>query len=313
MKKFNIVCVFLIFSFVFVAFSQISAVKTENTRPPATITPAIRINEDGSVQGTDAIQQDGNVYTLTGNITDALISISKDDIIFDGAGFAVQGTLSGIMLTGRNNVTVKNFVVSSNDTGNIKVTLCSNCAILNNTVNPYDVEYAPSGISVYYGESNIIAGNHIINNPIGIVLAENTHDNSIICNNITDNNIGIQIESENNTIYKNNFMNNKQDIRFISNSENPPPNRLDNGSTGNYWGNYTGTDNDGNQIGDTPHIIDESNQDNYPLMNPVDANTIQEASKIPEFPSWSFLVVGAIAVMALSLFYRLEVNQRNKK
>jgi hypothetical protein len=40
----------------------------------------------------------------------------------------------------------------------------------------------------------------------------------------------------------------------------------DNGVEGNYWNNYTGVDSDCNGIGDTSHVMDPNNQDNYPLM-----------------------------------------------
>ena len=46
-------------------------------------------------------------------------------------------------------------------------------------------------------------------------------------------------------------------------------NSWDNDIEGNYWSNYTGEDlNPHDGIGDTPHVIDATNQDNYPLMNP---------------------------------------------
>ena len=41
-----------------------------------------------------------------------------------------------------------------------------------------------------------------------------------------------------------------------------------NSTTGNYWSDYNGTDADGDGIGDIPHVLDEKNQDNYPLMTP---------------------------------------------
>ena len=98
-------------------------------------------------------------------------------------------------------------------------------------------------------------------------------------NNIHNNSQGLQItaNSNNNLIYHNNFINNNQNA-----FDNGKRNQWDNGypSGGNYWSDYTGTDNfsgpgqnesgsDG--IGDTPYYITGNtlrSQDLYPLMTP---------------------------------------------
>jgi hypothetical protein len=67
-----------------------------------------------------------------------------------------------------------------------------------------------------------------------------------------------------NTIYHNNFLENK-----IGNAYDEGRNKWDKGGRGNYWDDYTGKDEDGDGIGDTPYKIPGGiNKDRYPLMNP---------------------------------------------
>jgi parallel beta-helix repeat protein len=111
----------------------------------------------------------------------------------------------------------------------------------------------------------------IIGNVIdGLHLGErgvNTQNCSIIGNNITNTRVNNQLRiffrsAYPGTFYHNNFL-------YTITMRSEVSHIWDNGSEGNYWSDYNGTDSNGDGIGDTPYIIDENNQDNYPLMYPV--------------------------------------------
>lgn len=70
-------------------------------------------------------------------------------------------------------------------------------------------------------------------------------------------------------ISQNSFINNTQQLtgcvcKVYNFSE--PIHSWDNGTIGNYWSNYNGTDADHDGIGDTYYRIDVLNQDRYPLI-----------------------------------------------
>jgi len=106
------------------------------------------------------------------------------------------------------------------------------------------------------------------NNIYGVYLYDSS-SNTIFENNITDNEHGIYFyPSSNNTIYHNNFVDNSEQVHSESSTKT-----WDNGypSGGNYWSDYKerypdAQELDGSGIWDTPYVIDENNQDNYPLM-----------------------------------------------
>lgn len=210
------------------------------------------IKSDRSIEPSTApIERNNNVYTLSNSIV-GNITIQVDDIVVNGAGYAVQGieildkVTIGVDLSFRNNVSITNLVVT-NFVNGIRLLNSTNCNLY---------------------------GNVIIDNIDGLRL-DNSTSNIVWGNNVTRNHHGIHPFSGNN-FYLNNFIGNNEHIRFES-TEFPNMWDKDYPTGGNYWGNYTGNDQQQgvnqneegtDNIGDTPHTITSLNVDTYPQMAP---------------------------------------------
>ena len=184
----------------------------------------------------------------------------------------LAGNLEGIFLGSTTNSTISSNRISNNMNG---ITLDASS---NNTVTGNTITNNEAGISVRWDSSNntIIGNNITANNETGIYLAE-SESNSIIGNNITDSGRGVYTEYCGvNTFHNNNFVNNTQQWYDIGFTPWPIPLQIsvsiwDDGEEGNYWSDYENkypdaTELDGSGIWNTPYVLDESNQDNYPLM-----------------------------------------------
>lgn len=84
LTSFTILCLLSIVLLMGLAFN-IQTVKATGT---------IYIRADGSVEGTDKIQRDGDIYSFTDNINDSII-VERNNIMIDGNGYTLQGTGSG--------------------------------------------------------------------------------------------------------------------------------------------------------------------------------------------------------------------------
>jgi parallel beta-helix repeat protein len=277
----------LILCFTIVAISEIGIVQAQNT---------IYIRADGSVEGTDKIQRDGEVYTLISDISDSIV-VERDNVVLNGAGYTLQGdgNENGITLNDVNNITVKrlkltNFnigivVMGSNDNRFLENTITDNfrgldlTASRNNTIFGSYIANNTYGIALE-NQDNIINNNTIANNSDAGIFLYGAGYNIIFGNNLTDNNNGVYLSiSSYNGIFENNITDkNDWNITIVG--------------KGNFWSNYNGTDNDGDGFGDIPYVIDENNQDNYPLMNKF---------IIPEFPSWIILPLLIIATLVVAI------------
>ena len=183
----------------------------------------VYIRADGAVEGTNKIFRDGNVYTFTGDVFESVV-VEKDDVVVDGAGYSIQGPgiRTGIELTERTNVTVKNMEVCGffygiylnsslnnsfsnvNVRGNFYGIYLSECS--DNTISGCDVaENEYSGVWLRDSSNNEIKENRIAGNlQDGIWLSTASDDNRVLGNTVEANGFGIRLDDYSNNILRNN-------------------------------------------------------------------------------------------------------------
>ena len=217
--------------------------------------------------------------------------LNKDGIVFYNV---TNGIIEYNIITGnRNGVMFRSqYPGKENSDNNI---------ISNNSIeyNKNDgIHFQHTGLG--WHSNNSIFSNYIFSNNRGIYMIMSAN-NQILYNKIISNDAyGIQLErcmggGEHNIIYHNTLCDNKGDEGQVCEWGNPL-NFWNNSypSGGNFWNDYKGIDSyhgpnqdipgsDG--IGDTPYDIPEgNNQDNYPLMEPIN-NRPPEKPKIPSGPT----------------------------
>lgn len=164
-----------------------------------------------------------------------------------------------------------------------------------------------------YSDNNLIAGNNIFNNLVGMGLIDSS--SNIITNNYIYSNkaCGMGLENANNTVITNNIAQNNEYgiwLSYCTNFTVVGNTLIDNGGgiylnssdsntifhnnfnntikaeiinsasiwtndfEGNYWSNYIGLDTNHDGIGDSAYTIDANNIDKYPLMGTFSDFTI---------------------------------------
>ncbi len=224
-----------------------------------------------------------------------LYSSSNDNEIY--GNHIADNTANGVLL---HDSADHNKIFGNNVTGNggsgFFISDCLGNEIYENHIGRND-----DGISIAGPSNTSIHGNRITENGYGIQLSDYSSHNAIYGNNITNSlSYGIRLGlSSNNTFYHNYFINNANQVYV----EPDNPNTWDNNypSGGNYWSDYADVDHyrgpDQNELGsdgiwDHPYIIDEDNQDNYPI--------------VPEFPSFLILPLFMGASLLAVVVYRKE-------
>ena len=171
---------------------------------------------------------------------------------------------AGIGLWGSSNTLIYNNIMAYNGDG-----ITGDNGVTNGTIERNAIVGNDRGMVLNASRNTKIRSNLVSSNgAYGIYLIEPS-GNTITCNNISWNGwAGIYmlhytpvVESH---IYHNNiFSTGTHAIDWMGS------NFWNNSSEGNYWSDYSGSDPDGDGIGNEPYVIDEDSQDNYPLVSPV--------------------------------------------
>jgi nitrous oxidase accessory protein NosD len=260
---------------------EVNANKTQITGNIMNQTDVININGNNNTFAQNTIIGKGNGYlTCTGS----------NNIITDNT---ITGRASGnINIKGSSNIIYNNTITNCNGYGSIDIAGNKNTVAKNNLTNSGHL-----GIS---GSNNIVYAN-TINSNLALVGSNNTfyanYAQGIIIGSTN-------ADATNNTLYLNNFNFLDEalpvgDKTFRVMSAVNGPIFLDNGTVGNYWSDYNGTNKNGDGIGDIPYVIytkDPHNYhwtadfdiadliltDHYPLMTPVNISSVTV-----ELPEWA--------------------------
>jgi parallel beta-helix repeat protein len=177
----------------------------------------------------------------------------------------------GIHLLGATNCLIQNNTVQHCDQEGIWLYQSTNNTIDGNTVNT-----STPALSIGDSSNNLIINNHFSSKWTAASLYYNANNNTLQDNTIFDSDLGLSIAdySYGNLFLHNNFLSNHVSVGGGSVDQNGT-NAFDNGAEGNYYSDYTGVDEDGDGIGDSPYQIimwGRDLVDRYPLMQPWTGN-----------------------------------------
>ncbi len=196
---------------------------------------------------------------------------------------------AGIWLNAVTNGSIYNNNVSNNVYGVYLSDNCENNTISNNflfkdmygiQINGFSTKYnkftdnvilnsSINGIYDLGGESNYYARNTIMYTIQEALYWEGCTNNTFTDNLVKWNGYGIFINpASDNYFYRNFFVENTQQVYITFGSTNYWNSSL----IGNYWSNYTGSDLDGNGIGDTEHWLPKGNRDYLPIWDEIAPN-----------------------------------------
>lgn len=261
---------------------------------------SIVINPDGSVTGAYSIEQVGNTYTLTANMS-GTVHVERSNIVINGSGYWLNGNEeAGIELNDLNSyptISVINVTIE-----NLHITDCSN-GILSNG----------GGNNTFYNDDF----SNFEYNGFGIELMDCSYNNISYCTFDNESQISMDYSANFNHVTECNLPSTNGILVWLSGSENVDK---------NYWSDYltkypNATEVDHSGVGNTTYVFSTVNEngklldvyeDNHPLMKPVTIPLMGSnlQTNVPEFPwMWAILML-LFAVSICSVVTKLRLSSQ---
>jgi hypothetical protein len=280
------------------------------TRPvnSQTTFPVVYIRSNGDLEPASVpIQRNGNAYVFTGDVVARGIKVQKEGVTIDGSGHSLMGPYNGtgsLWIIGEG---PDQPLTNDTELWSIGIDMASN-SITNLTIKNIDIKNFSIGMYLWTS-GNIVTNNAVSECIVGILISAD--NNTITENYLANNKNGFFFGSNqpgniplNLMVFKNSFINNLSQLSGCACEDfntTEPVHQWDNGKIGNYWSDYSGTDKDGDGVGDTPYVIDPLNLDRYPLVEnsllPPNAEAFNANSEIAS----ALIVFSAIAVTLIAL------------
>jgi len=211
------------------------------------------------------------------------------------AGNSILSTGSlGISLLGSSYNNVQGNQISSTGQAGVTIESTIESKPAFNYIHENSITCTENGIYISRNARDNFVFKNLITDCKNAVMLSHGHENTFVGNNISRSmQYGVYLEiSDDNIFYHNNFVDNAVPAYEQHEFYYPSPfsyyserNMWDNGEEGNYWSDYTGVDEDGDGIGETPHAIYENFTDRYPLTSPFDISSVTVIPSVWSSPS----------------------------
>ncbi len=252
----------------------------------APLTPGILVENVGS----SFVIRDVHVHSDSGeNEGVLLLACSGMAVVEDSM---IEGFRSGIVAGYCFDLLIRDNIIAENSRYGIFLELCfGQVEIVSNTI------YWNGECGVYNNDSMdaFIFQNGIYNNTCGVTVTYLSENVTVLENEIMGNEVGIRILQFDGMQYIWVVSNNLDNEVQVTTNTPAGVVSWDGGyaTGGNFWADYSGVDiysgpgqdepgSDG--IGDTPYVIDDANQDGYPLMEPF--GSVPEPPPVPGPIMW---------------------------